>query len=151
MKELIKFLLGLVPDEQSTPEQHREWRKRVALTIIFLLIVVGLLVVAVGFIYDFFRPTVVDRFVRYQDVQAVSAQLSTQIGHLAEQVQTETSAVHTHEITQLRSQLLDVLTKDCKAKNEELRQIYGRQMDDMTAEYQRLTGTPYVWLPCSSL
>jgi hypothetical protein len=151
MFEFLKFLFGLVPDENSTPQEHREWRKKVALMIILLVIVVGILSGAVGFIYDIMRPNMVDRFTRHQDLMGVSAQLSSQIGHLAMQVQTETDAVHAHEVNQLRSELLDIVSKDCKAKNDELREVYGRQLDDMEAEFQRLTGTRYNSLPCDRL
>ena len=44
-----------------------------------------------------------------------------------------------------------MLGKDCNAKNEDLRREYAKQLDDLMGEYQKLQGTRYAPLPCSSL
>ena len=149
--EIVKLVFGLVPGEDATAAEQKMWRKTVGLTVGGLVCMVGALTLMVAIIYGIINTSMVDRFARSRDVQSVSQQLSVQLGALGAQVQRQSDETSRHYISQLQNSLLDVLSKDCKSNNPELRDVYGRQLNDMMSDYERLTGKVYVLLPCDKL
>ena len=152
-KTLLKAFFGLV-DEAETQEQLQAWRRLVGRTVAITVLVLGFVAVAVLAVYDV-APFghYIDGFARVSDVRVahdqLSNQLSAQIGTVQTQVQALQNQTSRRALTQVRRDLLDAITKDCAAKNSALRQAYGQSIDDLSAEYQRLTGQQYQPLPCS--
>jgi hypothetical protein len=129
MESLARFLAGLLPEHDASPEEHYRYMLRLGLTVSCLvLLLVGETILDWGMVPAF------PGFARSSDVTQV-------IG--------EVRATRSQD---LESELLDLQTKACQAKSDEARQSDMRLIIRAEDDYDYLNpGHPYAPLACSQL
>ena len=160
LSELVKLIFGLVPGEDATPAQQRQWRKTIGMTIAGLLPLVLILFFGMLAIFGILPIRTVDSFARSSDLkdvahttdlQSVASQFTAQLGNVQAQISRETAERQRESISRLRESLLDQGSKQCHAKTGEVRRLYAETILSMESQYKTLTGDEFTMPGCQDL